>query len=153
MALAQDGHRTYLELRQSAFKQNTFAAWRPANTPFQNFILLLVFGLIFLGIGLLYLISSSTITTIVTPYGGKTRMISVGVSIKDQMHPPIFVYYEITNIHQNYRRFAYSRSKDQLNGKYVNKASEVKQCYPVVTESERLGKLRNDSHDREQYNQ
>lgn len=36
------------------------------------------------------------------------------------MHPPVFLYYKLTNFYQNHRRYVKSYEPNQLKGKYVS---------------------------------
>ncbi len=135
-----EGRRNCDELRQSALKQNSFSAWRPRNTPQKNFALFLCFGLGFLAAGVAFFVLSARVWSLALPYSGDTAEILLAFSPSETVDPPVSLYYVVEGLYQNHRRFASSKSMAQLSkGKYEDKKSAVTTCYPVFTESDRLG--------------
>ena len=143
---ASEQDHEYLELKQSALKQNKLKEWKPCNTLSQNVIISLLLGTAFVGIGILYIILSSLIRSVTIPYSGDSNTLRINFNIPSTMSPPIYLYYTISNMHQNYRRFAASKSIGQLTrGEHYS--SDLKSCYPVTLESQRISKIAcNTSH-------
>lgn len=134
---------TYAELKASSFKQNTFWSWRPSQSACKSAIIFIISGLTFLVIGVLLLFASTEVVEKLVEYSDADSCLSsFTIKFTEPVKAPIFVYYEIPNLHQNYRRFSASRSTDQLEGVYVNSLDKVDSCFPVKTEAERLGNLR-----------
>ncbi|MDR3548730.1 MAG: hypothetical protein P4M11_10785 [Candidatus Pacebacteria bacterium] len=134
-----EGQEAYKRLRGSTFKQNRFFAWRPSRSPNKNGSIFVAFGVLFLVIGIVLLVVSRAYVEYSFHYSGESDEIDLEADFVKELVPPVYVYYEITELHQNYRRFAYSKSNAQLSGKYKNYTSEVMSCYPIYTESDRLG--------------
>jgi len=140
MSSQEDSKIKYEELKNNVFKQNTCWTWRPTSSPLKTAIIFCVFGIIFFAIGISVLLISRKATERVIPYSGSASYIpDVHITFLHEIQPPIYIYYEITEMHQNYRRFSYSKSNDQLHGIYKNEKDAVGTCYPIYTESERLG--------------
>ncbi len=140
-----DAKVKYEDLKKSAFRQNTFLAWRPKQSPYKTATVFLIFGTLFMAIGVVLLVVSRKATERVIPYSGSGKYIAdIHLTLAEELQPPIFIYYEITELEQSYRRFSYSKSNDQLFGEYSNRASDVGTCYPVLTESDRIGKFCSD---------
>jgi len=53
--------------------------------------------------------------------------------IPDDLLPPVFFYYRLTNFYQNHRRYVKSLDPDQLNGKKQPAASITSSCAPLAT--------------------
>ena len=61
-----------------------------------------------------------------------TQVCSIQFNIPDNLHPPVLLYYRLTNFYQNHRRYVKSLDSDQLKGKAVP-ASTIKggSCDPL----------------------
>ena len=76
------------------------------------------------------------VTTVTYPNGvtvPNTTVCSLSFEIEDDLHPPVFLYYRLTNFYQNHRR--YVKSEDPLQMKGENRsASQVKSggCDPLT---------------------
>jgi len=52
--------------------------------------------------------------------------------VPKDMHPPVLVYYELTNFHQNYNTYTYSRDDKQLTGQVGGQSSlDATACQPI----------------------
>jgi hypothetical protein len=112
------------------FKQQTLKAWRPILTPKAVIIAFAAIGVIFVPIGAVILVSSSTVVEQTIPDYHLTcadgvdengsridrNPCNVSMIVEKDMHPPIYVYYKLTNYYQNHRRYVKSRNEKQLRG-------------------------------------
>ncbi|KAF2156126.1 Lem3/Cdc50 [Myriangium duriaei CBS 260.36] len=56
--------------------------------------------------------------------------------IPDEIGPPVFMYYQLTNFYQNHRRYVKSYDQDQLAGKYrSNDSIKGSDCDPLRVDS------------------
>lgn len=60
-------------------------------------------------------------------------------TVSEEMQPPIYMYYQLTNFYQSHRRYLKSRSAAQLAGKKVDDSTLTTDCYPAITNRD-LGK-------------
>jgi len=124
---------TWVEL----FAQQQLPAWRPVITPAQVVLTLLGMGIAMIAIGIGCTVSTMGVVEIVENYSElsppnsqtvftdeqKSRVlqeggynVSVDMRVTEDMKPPIYVYYELTNYYQNNRRYVRSVSPQQLAG-------------------------------------
>lgn len=129
------------KLKNSRFKQQTLPAWRPIPSFRSTMITFTVFGVIFLGLGVLLYIMSDKIYEKVVPYDNLAQCRNTPVpneckasfTIETDVAGPIYVYYQLDNFYQNHRRYVKSRSFNQLNGQYLAAdASGLKECDPIM---------------------
>jgi len=52
-------------------------------------------------------------------------------TLPNELNPPIYVYYRLTNFFQNHRRYVQSSSEDQLKGKALSKNALHGSCNPL----------------------
>ncbi|KAJ6226919.1 cell cycle control protein [Anaeramoeba flamelloides] len=105
-------------------------------------ITFIVVGVLFLIFGLTILGSSDGVIEIVKQYDNKCETgkdCSIEIKPTQTMKAPIYLYYELTNLHQNHRRYLKSKSNDQLKGEDVT-YEDVSKCNPVIS----LDKKEND---------
>lgn len=57
---------------------------------------------------------------------------TIPIDIKENLTGPVFVWYEINGLHQNYRRYVSSREDEQLRGQVFN-YSQVTACTPIIS--------------------
>ena len=128
------------KLKHSRFKQQTLPAWRPIPSFRSTMITFTVFGVIFLGLGVLLYIMSDQITEIPKQYDDLEQCkatplpntCSLDLTIPSDIVGPIYVYYQLDNFYQNHRRYVKSRSFNQLNGVYLTKESTgIADCDPI----------------------
>jgi hypothetical protein len=81
-----------------------------------------IFGIVFLGLGILLSVMSDQIREeVLKNYddieGCKTNLYKecvLTLTIKEKIVAPVFVYYQLDNFYQNHRRYVKSRSFKQL---------------------------------------
>ncbi len=114
---------------KSKFKQQRLPACRPFLTPLSASIVYLVFFVVSLVFGLVYLKSSHDIFELEITYSDKCDKITNGtgnictfdIQIDDDVKGPIYIYYQLTNFYQNNFLYGDSKNWDQLRGKkYIN---------------------------------
>jgi len=121
----------------SAFKQQRLKAWQPILTPRPVIISLLVIGIVFIPIGAGIVHSSNQVDQYdlrydhICPANGTVCYLDVFV--KDEMKPPVFMYYRLENYYQNHRRYVSSRSDNQLKGSMVSSYSGLADCDPYIS--------------------
>lgn len=98
-------------------------AWRPTPTFLTTLITFLVFGIIFLTMGLLLFFFGNQIIEVNITYHKICRdefkfadKCEIEFEIPEDMPSPVFVYYQLDNLFQNHRRYVRSRSNTQLRG-------------------------------------
>lgn len=73
------------------------------------------------------------------PYNGgvpvNTSVCSLQFNIPDNLHPPVLLYYRLTNFYQNHRRYVKSLDSDQLKGQ-AKKNSSLGACNPLDTDDD-----------------
>lgn len=62
-----------------------------------------------------------------------TSVCSLQFNIPDNLHPPVLLYYRLTNFYQNHRRYVKSLDSDQLKGQ-AKKNSSLGACNPLDTD-------------------
>ena len=125
--------------------------WRPIPTITHTFLCLLITGIIFITLGVIILILSSQITTIVIRYDDITDCSSAlknkennicefKLTIDKKLEQPIFVYYQLENFYQNHRRYLKNKSLKQLKGNECDRDDVKNDCDPIITNSD-LGRI------------
>lgn len=145
------------------FAQQELAAWRPIMRPWHYAAVLFVGGAAMLATGVSCLRSTRGLTEIRWDYSAFPAFGSVGttaankfnllrsgngtgwlmqhsVAVPSDMQPPINVYYRVSGVFQNYRRYTKSRSSKQMRGPTKSgeqplKASELALCAPQLYET------------------
>ena len=112
-----------VDLTNSEFAQQKLPAWRPILMPKLSLIILFVLSIFSFFFGTIFLIYDSKVIEFEKRYDdicefGKDCKILFHIS--EQMTGNIYLRYKLTNFYQNHRRFMESRSKEQLNGQYVD---------------------------------
>jgi hypothetical protein len=128
------------KLKNSRFKQQTLPAWRPIPSFRSTMITFTVFGVIFLGLGiLLYIMSDQIREEVVVNYDDTKECnkplpntCTLSFEIKEKITGPIYVYYQLDNFYQNHRRYVKSRSFAQLKGEYLP-VDKLSDCDPIKT--------------------
>jgi hypothetical protein len=136
------GKENKAKLEKSMFKQQTLSEWRPNPTMVTTLITFLIFGAIFLSLGILLVELAKNITEVTLTYHEKCvnqdELCTVDLEITKKMEHPIYVYYELDNFYQNHRRYVKSRSNSQLKGSYLE-VDDISSCSPITTMAD-LGK-------------
>ncbi|KAJ3439645.1 cell cycle control protein [Anaeramoeba flamelloides] len=116
-----------------AFKQQELNSWKPILRPRIVIPILFVTGIIFLITGFVLLMQMMPLQTVSTRYDdqcmGKENC-EITFEIKETMKKPVYFYYELTNFHQNHRRFLKSRCDSQLRGEDIS-FSDIADCQPL----------------------
>jgi hypothetical protein len=124
------------KLKNDKFKQQKLPAWRPVPTIYSTTITFLVFGAIFIAIGVVVLIYSNEIQEISIQYDEtckNTLNCPVTFKIETKMTQPIMFYYQLNNFYQNHRRYVKSKSNAQLTGDIVDDKDLIyDDCYPII---------------------
>mmetsp|Transcript_26131 Transcript_26131/g.43187 ORF Transcript_26131/g.43187 Transcript_26131/m.43187 type:complete len:418 (+) Transcript_26131:91-1344(+) len=124
------------------FKQQNLKAWRPILTPKAVILTFTFVGVVFVPIGVaVYMASLNVIEVTSGDYDLECSQVNystthsgrrvdhnpcwIWLNITEDMEPPIYMYYKLTNYYQNHRQYVKSRSVSQLAGKGSKKASEL----------------------------
>ena len=136
-------------LKESKFRQQKLDAWRPFPTITSTLIIFVIFGLVFLALGIVIIIYSNDIIEVKKRYDDADctttekdgEICTFSFEINEKMKQNVIVYYEIHNFFQNHRRYMKSRSNDQLEGEYISleDMKDREDCKPVIT-NEEMGK-------------
>lgn len=139
----QDANRTVNEEEKYtftyAFKQQLLRAWQPVPTLTCAIIVYLIFGALFLGIGIFLYYEADGLHETRVRYDdtcGSNPTCSITFKLDKEIKKPVFVYYEINNFYQNHRRYFKSKSPEQLRDGKVKTKSEVGDCDPVKTNAD-----------------
>eukprot|EP00771_Trimastix_marina_P000091 gnl/Trimastix_PCT/1095.p1 GENE.gnl/Trimastix_PCT/1095~~gnl/Trimastix_PCT/1095.p1 ORF type:complete len:337 (-),score=73.70 gnl/Trimastix_PCT/1095:91-1101(-) len=121
---------------ESRLKQQNLPAWTPVMTPLKFILTLLIIGGVFIAVGIPAYISSHILPEIAIPYAKSCpnnphALCNVSFKIEKTIEPPIYVYYQLNNFHQNHRRYVKSRSDAQLAGQNVTSYSALTDCEPL----------------------
>ena len=136
-------------LKESKFRQQKLNAWRPFPTITSTLIIFVIFGLVFLALGIVIIIYSNDIIEVKKRYDDADctttekdgEICTFSFEINEKMKQNVIVYYEIHNFFQNHRRYMKSRSNDQLEGEYISleDMKDREDCKPAIT-NEEMGK-------------
>ena len=117
-----------------AFKQQQLRAWQPVPTLACAIVVYLIFGALFLGIGIFLYNEAEGLHETRIRYDetcGTDATCSISFTLSEVVVQPIFVYYEINNFYQNHRRYFKSKSPEQMRDGEIKTASAVSDCDPV----------------------
>jgi len=114
------------------FRQQTLKAWRPILTPKVVVLTFFLVGCLFIPIGCVIISESGKVVEVESgDYHAEccvsnceatdgTRVdrnpCTINLTVPEEMTPPIFMYYKLTDFYQNHRRYVKSRSDAQLRG-------------------------------------
>jgi hypothetical protein len=130
------------------FRQQTLKAWRPILTPRVVILTFFLVGCVFIPIGCFIMAESEKVIEAETgDYSALccedncdatdgTRVdknpCTITLDVPEDMSPPIYMYYKLTDFYQNHRRYVKSRSDAQLRGVENLKPSVIKaECTDV----------------------
>ncbi|XP_073395158.1 ALA-interacting subunit 5 [Physcomitrium patens] len=139
------------------FSQQEMHACKPLMTPARIVAVFMTVGVVFIPIGIATLLASTSVVELVDHYGHacldnsaaqvnqslRTREERISfiknpsnpknctrtIRILKLMKQPIYMYYEITNFHQNHHRYVKSKSEPQLQGQQAS-PEQLKICAP-----------------------
>ena len=123
-------------LKNSKFKQQMLPAWRPVPTYPFTMTIFIVFGIVFLTLGIVMYAMSNKIQQVIIPYSsecGEQTQCTLEFKIDDDIEGPLYTYYELNNFYQNHRRYVKSRSYTQLMGEKIDSMQAKKDCDPILT--------------------
>ncbi|KJE92906.1 transmembrane protein 30A [Capsaspora owczarzaki ATCC 30864] len=121
----------------SAFKQQRLPAWQPVLTPKSVIPVFLIIGIVFIPLGIGFLVSSNGVKEVevdytdcqgIGPWAGQTCaevaadwhnsgcQCQIQVTIDEDFDSTTYMYYGLTNYYQNHRRYVKSRDDAQLHG-------------------------------------
>lgn len=129
----------------SAFKQQRIKSWNLTLSNKAHSCFYISAGLFFLLIGSIIVVESNNVIEHKLRYDNidnckadwKTRSTcTLELKIDDKMKSPIFLYYEISNMYQNHRRYNKNRDSKQLMGNTRTKDEISVDCKPVETMEE-----------------
>lgn len=124
------------------FSQQRLHGFSLSPSPVFLGIIYLFLCCVFTGMGIWYKIESDGITEVIKRYDDipqckadwripQTCMIEL--DLKSDVDPPIFIYYEISNMFQNHRKYSKSRDIYQLMGNDRSVDQVKSSCFPVST--------------------
>lgn len=124
----------------SALKQQKIKSWNFSMTKRMLGIFYIISGCFFIIIGSIIVSEANSVIEHVIRYDNvdaceanwKTRpLCTIKLKLDEKMNSPIFIYYEITNMYQNHRRYNKSRDIKQLMGDTQSKSEIDSYCDPV----------------------
>ena len=121
--ILEKGKENKAKLLASNFRQQTLPWWRPNSTIVGTLIIFIIFGIIFLSLGIILVLIASSIKEAKVTYHDQWENMgtcTVTLEVKEKMSQPIHVYYELENFYQNHRRFVKSTSSSQLAGSVLS---------------------------------
>ena len=126
-----DEDLVYERIKDSAFKQQRLPAWRPVPTILSLVIVLLIFGIVFIVLGIILLVYSNKIKSVELDYTncGNVSFCIKTINISETIEGPVFVYYQLNGFFQNSRRYVKSKNIKQLQGDEI---SDKDDCSPVI---------------------
>lgn len=102
------------DLKSSSFKQQKMFAFRPIPSYLKSVVCFIVFGVIFIILGLILFGASNRIVTITQRYDDICDKFNVTcdilINVEKDIAEPLYVYYEIDGLLQNHRRFKGSKN-------------------------------------------
>lgn len=123
------------KLESNRFKQQTLPAWRPVPTLISSLITFLIFGVIFLTLGIVLIEFTKDIKEVKVRYENKCSGMTncaLTFTVDEKMEGTVYVYYQLDNFYQNHRRYVKSVSYTQLGGSTPS-VSELDDCDPIIT--------------------
>jgi hypothetical protein len=106
----------------SKLRQQKLPAWQPILTAYTAIPVVFVMGAIFIPIGIVLLLASSSVKEWSVEYGSKCKQTSCSIDVKisEPFKGNVYFYYGLDNYFQNHRRYVKSRSDSQLAGNLQN---------------------------------
>lgn len=109
-------------------------AWRPVPSYASTMTIFIVFGIVFLTLGVALYVMSEKIQQVELQYDMEctTAVCELPLVIKEKIEGPVYVYYELGNFYQNHRRYVKSRSYKQLMGEDIEMTVAEADCDPII---------------------
>jgi len=133
--------------KDTALKQQRMKSWQPILDPWYVIATLAAIGIVFAPVGVVLNRMSNEVVMVKRLYdkhddpdaecgindtANAGRRCSVTLTVPQDMTPPIFLHYEITNFYQNHKRYEASRSDFQLLGSIAPLSErEAHDCRPL----------------------
>jgi hypothetical protein len=136
---AQEKQEEFNRLKENNFKQQKLSAWRPVPTITSTTITFIVFGVIFLILGIIILVYSNQIQEVSVEYTTSCPALTpdsfcnLTFLVNSTMTAPVMVYYQLNNFYQNHRRYVKSKSNSQLAGSILLPGDLSSDCDPITT--------------------
>mmetsp|Transcript_13230 Transcript_13230/g.18319 ORF Transcript_13230/g.18319 Transcript_13230/m.18319 type:complete len:342 (-) Transcript_13230:202-1227(-) len=108
---------------------------KPMHTPKSAATFLAIVGVIFLIIGIVALLASQSVVEQSKRYDNVCNFNSqctINITLEEDMKAPVFVFYKITEIYQNHRRYTASRNERQADGDIVPEHELKESCKPAL---------------------
>lgn len=139
----------------SPFYQQRLLSYQPVLTPQKAIPFLIFLGLLFIPLGIVFLLTSNGVVEYVLDYTdclaeapegdtfadttqsfqwrkkGKVCEMRFKTTVRKPMGRPVFLYYQLSNFYQNNRLYAKSYNYEQLMGKPLTN-NELRDCEPLV---------------------
>mmetsp|Transcript_3498 Transcript_3498/g.6696 ORF Transcript_3498/g.6696 Transcript_3498/m.6696 type:complete len:345 (-) Transcript_3498:214-1248(-) len=128
------------ELTTTGFKQQDLTCggrcwiWRPLHTPKSAGIFCACLGMIFILIGIPFIVENNSIVVLTMRYDDTCDSGTVcyaNITVSEEMKAPVYVYYQVTGVYQNHRAYASSQNEDQLEGEQVSEKDLEASCDPA----------------------
>ena len=138
---AEDNVDEYYEsLKNSKFKQQAVAAWRPKPTIYSTTATFVAFGVVFIFIGIFVISFSKQVVERSIEYSSQCESLNTTCTIQFELKEsiskaPIMVFYQLDNFHQNHRKYVSSRNDAQLSGQLLG-VSDLSECEPLITNAQ-----------------
>lgn len=126
----------------SAFKQQKLKSWDLSLSKWTLALAYVLIGLFFILIGTLIVVESNKVIEHKLRYDDidackadwkSPRTCTIKLKLHEKMNSPIFIYYEISNMYQNHRKYDKSRDIEQLMGTTRSKNDIDANCDPIKT--------------------
>lgn len=129
----------------TAVNQQRMKSWNPILDPLWVIFSYIVLGVIFVPVGLKINSIADGVHELSQTYdklndttfechiteANANHTCEVTFKAKEDMEPPILVYYEIENFYQNHRKYEKSRDNAQLGGSRTQDEAQAKTCKPL----------------------
>ena len=116
----------------SDLSQQRIPGWQPVLTADWIIVIFAFIGISFLCVGISIISTSNDVVEVIQRYDdlceGQSTC-TVNIEIPKLMSPPIFVYYNLSNVLQGHRQYYSSKSDNQLSGS----ESDTAGCEPIAT--------------------
>jgi hypothetical protein len=118
--------------------QQALPSMRPIIRGRHAYVIFTFFALLFFALGIVQTLTVSKLQSVEKRYDDScvdSVNCVLSFRIDSVLNPPIVLYYRLTNFYQNHRRYASSRSVEQLSGEYVV-LDDLDSCDPLTNISE-----------------
>ena len=139
--------------KDTAVKQQRMRSWQPILDPWYVIVGYLVFGVVFLSMGVMMRKDSNAVVELKVQYDGERtesadtdvysymnctiqaanegRVCELSIVVPEEMKAPVLVHYEMGDFYQNHRLYVVSRDDDQLRGSRDQTSLAKENCDPL----------------------